>query len=55
MTFGDILLKNFGGSCCKSINGLVLITIGDWRLGIRDCQLIIRDILLLVNYVNTTT
>ena len=24
MTFGDILLKNFGGSCCKSINGLVL-------------------------------
>ena len=25
MTFGDILLKNFGGSCCKSINGLVLL------------------------------
>ena len=23
-TFGDILLKNFGGRPCKSVNGLVL-------------------------------
>ena len=34
MTFGDILLKNFGGSCCKSINGLVLIYVS--KTALRD-------------------
>ena len=24
MTFGDILLNNFRGSCCKNVTGLVL-------------------------------
>ena len=26
-TFGNIVLKNFGGRPCKSVNGLVLISI----------------------------